>query len=305
MMKINIANESGKLSTVIVGIADDFGGIPKIEECYDPKSKAHIIAGTYPIEQDCVSEIEALVDVLEKYGVDVFRTNNINGLNQIFSRDIAFVIADKLVLPNIIDNRKEEASAINDVINQIRPECILKMPVQARAEGGDVMPCNEYLFVGYSEKEDFEKYTVARTNKSALDFLTLTFPNKIVKGFELNKSDSDPRENALHLDCCFQPIGKNIAIMYKGGFKHSADVEFLLTYFGEGNIIEVSKEEMYNMNSNIFSISEEVIISEKGFVRLNTELRKRGFKVEEVPYAEISKMEGLLRCSTMPLIRDR
>jgi N-dimethylarginine dimethylaminohydrolase len=60
---------------------------------------------------------------------------------------------------------------------------------------------------------------------------------------------------------------------------------------------------MYQMNSNIFSISPEVIISEKGFNRLNLELRKRGFTVEEVPYAEISKMEGLLRCSTLPLRR--
>ena len=58
------------------------------------------------------------------------------------------------------------------------------------------------------------------------------------------------------------------------------------------------------MNSNIFSVSEKVIISEKGFTRLNESLRKRGFTVEEVPYAEIAKMEGLLRCSTMPLIRD-
>jgi len=56
-------------------------------------------------------------------------------------------------------------------------------------------------------------------------------------------------------------------------------------------------------SSNIFSISPEVIISEKGFFRLNSELRKRGFQVEEVSYAEIAKMEGLLRCSTMPLRR--
>ena len=132
-----------------------------------------------------------------------------------------------------------------------------------------------------------------------------TFPssNKNVKGFELNKSDIDPRENALHLDCCFQPIGKGMAILYKGGFKYQEDVKFLINYFGKENIIEVSKEEMYNMNVNVFSISEDIIISEKRFTRLNTELGKRGFIVEEVPYAEIAKMEGLLRCSTMPLIR--
>ena len=61
---------------------------------------------------------------------------------------------------------------------------------------------------------------------------------------------------------------------------------------------------MYYMNSNVFSISEEVIISEKNFTRLNTWLREKGFTVEEVPYAEIAKQEGLLRCSTLPLIRD-
>mgnify|MGYP003680460042 FL=1 len=57
------------------------------------------------------------------------------------------------------------------------------------------------------------------------------------------------------------------------------------------------------MNSNIFSISEDVIISDKSFTRLNTWLRTEGFTVEEVPYSEIAKQEGLLRCTTMPLVR--
>ena len=304
MFEINIHNETAALKAVVVGIADDFGGIPKLEDCYDPKSREHVVAGTFPSNDSCLKEMNALIKVFEKYNIKVFRPENIKGLNQIFSRDIAFAIEDKLVLPNIIKDRKQEVDGISEVLNLVDKSDIVQMPEGAMAEGGDVMPCNEYIFVGFSEKEDFEKYTVARTNKTGIDFLTETFPNKIVKGFELNKSDIDPRENALHLDCCFQPIGKNMAIIYKGGFKYSADVEFLVTYFGEENIIEVDKEEMYNMNSNVFSISEEVIISEKGFTRLNEYLRKRGFTVEEVPYAEIAKMEGLLRCSTMPLIRD-
>tara|TARA_B110000908_G_C10175296_1_gene412953 strand:+ start:347 stop:1261 length:915 start_codon:yes stop_codon:yes gene_type:complete len=304
MIKINIDNESSKLNSVILGIAIDFGGTPNLEDCYDPKSKAHVKEGTFPTNDACVNEMDALVNVFEKYDVEIFRPQNIKGLNQIFSRDIAFVISDKLVIPNIIDDRIKEIDAIADVIVKISRDDIIRMPLNTRAEGGDIMPYNEFLFVGYSKKEDFEKYTVARTNKSALDFLALTFQNKIVKGFELKKSDNDPRENALHLDCCFQPIGKKMAILYKGGFKHSSDVDFLVNYFGENNIIELSKEEMYNMNSNIFSISDDIIISEKEFLRLNTELRKRGFIVEEVSYSEIAKMEGLLRCSTMPLIRD-
>jgi N-dimethylarginine dimethylaminohydrolase len=58
------------------------------------------------------------------------------------------------------------------------------------------------------------------------------------------------------------------------------------------------------MNSNVFSISEDIIVSEQNFTRLNMWLLENGFTVEKVPYAEIAKQEGLLRCSTLPLVRD-
>ena len=304
MIKINITNETADLKAVVLGIADDFGRTPKVEECYDPKSKEHVLAGTYPKNDDCILEMNALVKVFEKYNIKVFRPVNIKGLNQIFSRDIAFAIEDKLVLPNIIKDRKQEVDGISEVLNLVDKSDIVQMPEGAMAEGGDVMPWNEYIFVGFSEKEDFEKYTVARTNRAGLEFLSSSFSTKIVKGFELNKSDENAKENALHLDCCFQPIGENSAILYKGGFKNKSDVDYLVNYFGKENIIEITKNEMYNMNSNVFSVSEKVIISEKGFIRLNEVLRSKGFIVEEVPYSEIAKMEGLLRCSTMPLIRE-
>ena len=58
------------------------------------------------------------------------------------------------------------------------------------------------------------------------------------------------------------------------------------------------------MNSNIFSINTNVVVSERNFTRLNNWLRANDFVVEEVSYTEIAKQEGLLRCSTLPLIRD-
>jgi N-dimethylarginine dimethylaminohydrolase len=45
-------------------------------------------------------------------------------------------------------------------------------------------------------------------------------------------------------------------------------------------------------------------ITEHNFTRLNNWLRDNGFTVEEIPNAEIAKQEGLLRCSTLPLVRD-
>ena len=303
MININVINETAQLKSVIVGIADDFGGVPDLENCYDPKSKEHVLAGTFSKNKDCIEEIEGLVSLFEKYNIKVYRPSNIINLNQIFARDIAFVIKDKLVVPNIIEERKQELNAIDYVLDQIKDSNKISMPLNARVEGGDVILCNKYIFVGYSEKEDFDNYTVARTNKEGLDFLINLFPDKIIKGMQLNKSDEKARDNALHLDCCFQPIGKNMAILYKGGFKYKKDIDFLINYFGEENIIEVDTEEMYNMNVNVFSISENVVVSDTTFVRLNMQLRRRGFTVEEVNYSQIGKMSGLLRCSTMPLIR--
>jgi len=303
MFQLHIHNETEPLQAVLVGIADDFGGTPTVEDCYDPKSKQHVLADTYPSEADCAAELKSLTQVLKKYDVQVFRPENILGVNQIFSRDIAFVIEDKLVLPNIIEQRRGETPALDELLETLDPGRVLTMPSEARAEGGDVMPWNDFVFVGYSEPEDFESYTSARTNRAGLEFLTTTFPEKTVMGFELHKSDDDPRVNSLHLDCCFQPIGKGKAILYRGGFKHAEDVAFLIDYFGEENIIEITQDEMYEMYTNIFSISEDVIISEVGFTRLNKSLRELGFTVEVIPYAQTSKMGGLLRCSTMPLIR--
>ena len=167
-----------------------------------------------------------------------------------------------------------------------------------------MIPHNEYIFIGTYTGKDYSDYITARTNSIAVDAVKELFPNKIVKSFELRKSNTDARNNALHLDCCFQPVGNNKAILHKNGFLIEQEYEWLLNYFGKENVFEVTKEEMYNMQSNVFSIAQDVVISEINFTRLNNWLEKQGITVEKVPYAQIGKQGGLLRCSTMPLIRD-
>lgn len=138
----------------------------------------------------------------------------------------------------------------------------------------------------------------------AVDYLQSLFPHKKVVSFSLKKSNFDPYENALHLDCCFQPLGLGKALIHKEGFLIEQEYQWLRDLFGQENVFHLSKEEMHAMNCNVLSIAPDVVISEQHFTRLNTWLRDQGFTVEEVPYAEIAKQEGLLRCSTMPLYRD-
>lgn len=303
-LKLNIKNETSRLRAVILGTAVSNGPTPAIDEAYDPKSLEHIKAGTYPVEKDMIQEMEAVHKVLEKYDVKVYRPELIEDYNQIFARDIAFVIDDIFIKANILPERDEELDAIQYIIDQIQPEKVIRPPEEVHIEGGDVMLWNDYIFIGTYKGSDYKNYITARTNMEGVAFIKDLFPNKIVKEFDLVKSKIDPRDNALHLDCCFQPVGKNKGIIYKSGFREESDYVYLVKLFGEENLFHITREEMYRMNSNIFSIDEDVVISERNFTRLNTWLRSEGFTVEEVPYAEISKQEGLLRCSTMPLIRD-
>ena len=304
MLYLNIQNETSRLRTVVLGTAFHNGPIPTIEECYDPKSKIHVIAGTYPKEQDMIFEMESVTRVFEKYGIQVFRPKVIENYNQIFSRDIGFVIEDKFITANILPDRDQEILAIDHVLDQIPKENRISLPEDCHVEGGDVMPWNNYIFIGTYSGKDYSEYITARTNVNAVKAIQALFPNKIVKSFELRKSNDNAKENALHLDCCFQPIGKNMAILHKNGFLIEEEFEWLKNYFGRENIFEISKDEMYQMNSNVFSISEDIVISEQNFTRLNSWLEKKGFTVEKVPYSEIAKQEGLLRCSTLPLVRD-
>lgn len=301
---MNVQNETARLRSVVLGTAISCGPIPKPEEAYDPKSLEHILAGTYPQEEDMVREMDGFARVFAKYDVQVFRPRILKDCNQIFSRDIAFVIDNKLVKANILPDREKEFQAIKYVLNKIDEDQIIYPPKEVHVEGGDVMPWGDYIFMGTYTREDYPDQITARTNREAVDFITEQFPHKKVKAFELRKSSTIARENALHLDCCFQPVGKDKAILHKNGFLKEDEYLWLLNYFGRDNVFEITKDEMYNMMSNIFSISPTVVVSERNFTRLNDWLRERGFTVEEIAYSEIAKQEGLLRCSTLPLVRD-
>lgn len=305
MLSLNVVNETNYLKAVLLGIAKNNGPAPTPDCCYDPSSLKHVLSDTYPKEADMILEMSGLEAIFESYDVTVYRPEIIPNYNQIFSRDIAFVIEDKLIKSNILPDREKEFSAISHLLNQIETEKIIQLPPACHIEGGDVILHNDYIFVGVYTGIDYPNLITARTNLQAVHALQELFPNKIVKPIELKKSNTNPQENALHLDCCFQPLGQGKALMHKGGFLNATDCNFLEKLFGVENIFYVTKTEMAAMYCNVFSISQDVVISEQNFKRLNNWLRQHKFHVDEVPYAEISKQGGLLRCSTMPLIRAK
>jgi ddaH family protein len=304
-MKLNINNETGRLKSVVLGQPVSMGADPTLEESYDAKSYHTIQQGVYPKEEDIIHEMTEFEKVLKKYDVEVIRPDIIKDYNQVFARDVAFVIEDKMILSNLIPDRADEQEAYSKIFEQVEWRKIINLPDTAHIEGGDVIVWNDFLFIGTCFSEDYRNFKTARTNEYAIETLKEYFPKKRIIDLELKKNDTVPYEGILHLDCTFNPVGKDKCIIYKDGFVDESDYRLILDIFGEENCFHVTKEEMFEMNPNIFSISPEVVVSDATFTRMNRHLQDVwNIKVEEIPYREISKMGGLLRCSTMPLVRE-
>jgi len=304
-MNLNVKNETSTLKAVVLGQPGSIGAIPTLDKTFDAKSYESVLNGVYPTEEAIYKEMSAFEKVLLKYDVQVFRPWTLENCNQVFARDVGFVIDDKIINSNIIPDREDEKEAYEVIYDQIAYNKIYNLPEKAHVEGGDVVLFNDIVFVGLYSGADYPQLKTARTNLYAFNFLKELFPEKTLIPLELKKHNTDPNQCVLHLDCTFMPVGNGRAIIYKDGFRYEKDYHMLVEMFGKQNVFEITQVEMYYMNSNILSISPTVVVSEQRFTRLNEHMENQwGLTVERVPYYEISKMGGLLRCSTLPLVRE-
>ena len=303
MIEVKVDNEYSALKSVILGLAEDMGDPPKVFDVYDPRSLYHIKNNSYPSEVDVKKDVESFYRILIKHNVDVLRPDNIKNCNQVFARDLGFTISNIFFQSNIVPNREEELIGVSGIINNLDAG-VVKLPDYMHIEGGDVIIHNDKLFIGTYSGEDYSELITARTNQESISYLEKMIPSKEIMSINIKKSNTDVFENVLHLDCCFQPIGKRKAIICPDSFVNKSDVEYLIGYFGKKNTYLAYGQEAYMLISNLLVISPEVIVSDKRFNKINTWLEKNDFHVEKISYENVSKMSGLFRCSTLPLLRE-
>jgi len=303
MINIKIENEYSRLKTVILGIANDLGNPPSIFDAYDPRSLYHIKNNSFPNETDLIKNVENFYNKLLKHNVDIIRPENISNCNQIFARDLGFVISNIFFMSNIVPVRQDEIQGIENIINKFDVG-VVKLPEFMHIEGGDVIVHNDKLFIGTYLDDNYSSLITARTNIESIEYLKKMISNFEIIPIEIKKSNTNIFENTLHLDCCFQTIGPDKAIICPDGFKHKEDYEFLIKFFGRKNVFIANSRESFMLTSNVFVISPEVVVSHLNFKRLNNWLEERSILVEKVDYSDVSKMSGLFRCSTLPLCRE-
>jgi len=146
-MKINlkVTNETATLKSVILGIGDDRGEVHGI----NPLVRKHIKENTLPKEIDIQREIKSFEQVLKQANVQVLRPVNITKTEQIFTRDIGFVIDDLFFIANMKHpvRRREYAGIAPHINNLVKDDKRISIPEGILIEGGDVILYNEHIFI--------------------------------------------------------------------------------------------------------------------------------------------------------------
>ena len=187
-MNLNVCNETSTLKAVVLGQPGSIGSTPNLDKTYDAKSYESVLNGNFPTEEAIYKEMTAFEKVLLKYDVQVFRPWTLENCNQVFARDVGFVIDDKIINSNIIPDREDEKEAYEVIYDQIAYNKIYNLPEKAHVEGGDVVLYNDIVFVGLYSGADYPQFKTARTNLYAFNYLKELFPDT---RFDIGPSTDD------------------------------------------------------------------------------------------------------------------
>ncbi|MBM7542125.1 dimethylarginine dimethylaminohydrolase family protein [Amphibacillus cookii] len=223
------------------------------------------------------------VEVMKNHGVKVIEITPDPALNeQVFTRDIGFAIGDLLFIAKMNSHiRIEETGHLKTFLEQ---EDLPYHEVLINSiEGGDVLIDDKKIWIGISD----------RTTEAAIQVLSNQLPQYQIESITL-------KENILHLDCTFNIIAPNLALVYKDGMVKDDYYKLKANY----QLIHVSEEEQFTLGTNVLSIGDKKVISLPENKQVNQALVERGYEVIEVPFDEIIKSGGSYRCCTLPIVRS-
>lgn len=282
-------SETDRLRKVVIGRYQGYRAHEAYVEIVNEEQKNGL-----PEEKALKPEFEAFRAALEKHGVEVLIPGYVGKFvyDQLTPRDIGITIADKFVLSNMVSaSRRYEAAGIFPYLNEMTGDepVILLPPKEALLEGGDIIVDKGFLFVGLSQ----------RTNEAGFQFLKDQF-GTLLRVVAVKCRNLEEGENVLHLDCTFNPVGEQHALIYPEGFK---DIPAAIKENYEW--IEITAEEQSFLATNVLSINKNTVISRDHIKcrRVNNEMRKAGMEVIEIKFDGAPATGGSFRCCSLPLVR--
>ncbi|WP_300347767.1 arginine deiminase family protein [Clostridium sp.] len=265
-MKVNHKNRYDRLGTLIM--------------CYPSNFKGR---GEIDIDHNLMYEqYNNFINLLTREGATIQFLDPLYGENQVFTRDVGFVIDDIMFIAKMSNkDRIYETYALKKYITKYHSK-IYEM--KNNIEGGDVIIYQKYVFVGVSK----------RTSMEALEELQ-NYLDKNNMGYKVIPIKFN-KEKMLHLDCVFNILDKGECL--------------ISTYVYDKEVIENIIEKCYyidkkiseELGTNIICLGDRrIITANKSIYKL---LKEKGFRVFYVDYSEILKGGGAFTCSTLPIYRN-
>lgn len=281
-MKILINNEYSKLKKVVVASANYYDSTNLAIN--NETIKYYAENGGVPTKEAILKEQKNFWDTLKNLNVEVLVAEQVEGAKgQMFTRDLAFVIGDKLFISNMKkENRRTAINGWRYIISQVDSDKIISVPSDIYLEGGDVLVDNKTIYVGLSE----------RTNMDGVKFLK----NVLGKDYTIIPLRLKPK--FLHLDVVLTIVNPNLVIVYRNGLEEES-YQLLEKY----NKIEITEKEQFELATNVFVVAPQIIIVNSNHNRIANELKKLNINVIALDMSETAKEGGAFRCTTCPLER--
>lgn len=104
----------------------------------------------------------------------------------------------------------------------------------------------------------------------------------------------------VHLDTLFNPISERQALIHADGIEdkslHAIEDRF--------DLLSIDKQEQMYLGTNVLSLGNRAVVSQKMHSRINSKLQERGFSVKAIDFSDALIMQGAFRCATAPMVRE-
>jgi N-dimethylarginine dimethylaminohydrolase len=232
-----------------------------------------------------VQQHQWLVDVLRAEGIEVELLPPVRGLPyQHATRDVGVVIGDTIVLSNLREEMRQMETQIAEPVLRKYGLGVL-VPKQGFIEGGDIVVDNGRLWVGLG----------SRTDERGAEFLDRTFG----RDYDVIPLRFEPQYT--HLDTVFAVLGQGHALLYEPAFDASSLQRIREAY---PSAIPLTGKEQQNVGANVLCLTPNKVISITENRSVNERLLQLGYEVVAVPFSEVIKSGGSVRCDTLPVDRN-
>ena len=264
-------------------------------------------------------EHEHLIETLTNHGVRVHdimcsladpTVRNDLG-NMIFTRDPILCTPKGVVLGRFREPvRRMETELVQGALDRLHIPVLGQIESPGFVEGGDFIPAGERVFIAIGNRTNLEGVQQMLDND--------WFGTEAVAIVEYPE---DGQMKAIHLDCYLGIVGKKHAVVWKHALEVATVTElrkyhgcttyetslsqiplaYYLTDHCGFELIVVNDKSQEKYACNLLDIGHGCVLTQEEFV--TQELLARGYYTIFIPFQEVHKMYGGIRCATQTVQR--